>query len=96
MTASKSVWECHASEIETEQEQVSCLVKGETSWQVQFLYLANFLDSNGTFGSSHVSGLHVRKDIIWWSLPCFHRLVVECAEGSQIEGYGVLSDTSIP
>ena len=28
-------------------------------------------------------------------MACFHCLVVECAQGSQIEGHGVLSDTSV-
>ena len=35
----RHIYECHASEIEAEQEQVSCLVKGSSSWQVQLFYL---------------------------------------------------------
>ena len=92
----RHIHECHASEIETEQKQVSCLVKGGTCWQVQVLYLANILYRDGSFGSSHVSGLHVGKDILGWRMACFHCLIVNGAQGSQIEGHGVLSDTSIP
>ena len=91
----RHIYECHTSEIEAEQEQVSRLVKGGTCWQVQVFYLANILYRDGSFGSSHVSGLHVSKDIIGWRMACFHCLVVECAQGSQIEGHGVLSDTSV-
>ena len=90
------IHKCHASEIEAEQEQVSCLVKGGTCWQVQFLYFTNILYCYGTLCSSHVSCLHVNKDVVGWSLPCFHSLVVDGAESSQIERHGVLSDTSVP
>ena len=52
----RHIHECHASEIETEQKQVSCLVKGGTCWQVQVFYLANILYRDGSPEAHHDAG----------------------------------------
>ena len=92
----RHIHECHATEIETEQEQVSCLVKGGTCWQVQVFYLANVIDGDGSLACSRVGGLYVRKDVVGRCLTCFHCLVVKGAQGAQIERDGVWTDASVP
>ena len=64
--------------------------------QLQFFYLANILDRDGSLSSSHVGSLYMSEDVIGGGLSCFHSFVVEGAKGAQIKRNSVLPDTSIP